>query len=140
MTPPHDLTDGGDVATLATVLLVNSDIIVRSALAAYLRDCGYRVVEAADADEAMRLLDAQRVPVEVVFTAIGAGGEAEGFTLAQWVRRERPGLEVVIAGSPARAAGAAGDLCEDGQAGGKPSDPRGILAEIQRLIASRPKP
>jgi CheY-like chemotaxis protein len=41
---------------LETVLVVEDEILVRTAIAEYLRHCGYRVVEAASADEAMTVL------------------------------------------------------------------------------------
>ena len=39
-----------------TLLLVHGDILVRTALAAYLRECGYDVVEAGTHDEAIQAL------------------------------------------------------------------------------------
>ena len=36
----------------STLLLVHGDILVRTALAAYLRECGYDVVEAGTTEEA----------------------------------------------------------------------------------------
>jgi CheY-like chemotaxis protein len=36
----------------ATVLVVGNDVLVRQPLAHYLRDCGFRVLEAADDAEA----------------------------------------------------------------------------------------
>ena len=40
----------------ATLLLVHGDILVRTALAAYLRECGYDVVEAGTTEEAVQAL------------------------------------------------------------------------------------
>jgi len=37
---------------LETILVLEKDILVRQPLAKYLRDCGYRVLEAVDDDEA----------------------------------------------------------------------------------------
>ena len=139
MTPP-DPPANVAVATLETLLLMHGDILVRSALAAYLRDCGYRVIEAASAAEAVTLLQQQDLAVDVVFADVGTDGQGDGFALAQWVRRERPGVQVAMAGTPARAAAVAGDLCEEGPMGGKPYDPQAIAAEIRRLLASRPPP
>ena len=38
------------------VLVVEDDVLIRMPIAQYLRDCGYRVIEAACADEAMAVL------------------------------------------------------------------------------------
>jgi CheY-like chemotaxis protein len=39
-----------------TTLFVEDEVLVRMPIAQYLRDCGYRVIEAANADEAMTVL------------------------------------------------------------------------------------
>ena len=127
----------GAAATAETVLVVEDDVLVRLVIAGYLRDCGYRVLEAASADEAVRLLQRGEAQVDVVLTDVEMPGEMDGFALSQWVRRERPDLEVVMAGTPARAANAAGELCEQGPAGSRPLDPSAVLARIRRLLAMR---
>ena len=40
-----------------TILVVEDDVLVRMPIAQYLRDCGYRVIEAVSADEAMAVFD-----------------------------------------------------------------------------------
>jgi CheY-like chemotaxis protein len=39
-----------------TVLVAEDDVLVRMPISQYLRDCGHKVVEAANADEAMTAL------------------------------------------------------------------------------------
>jgi CheY-like chemotaxis protein len=39
-----------------TVLLVEDEVLLRLAVAEYLRDCGYKVIEAVNADEAVMVL------------------------------------------------------------------------------------
>ncbi len=128
------------VAPAEAVLVVEDDVLVRLVIAAYLRDCGYRVFEAANGDEAIKLLARDEAGVGVVLTDVEMPGATDGFTLAQWIRRERPGVELVIAGTPARAAEAAGDLCEEGPQRAKPYEPSLALDRIRRLLAMRPKP
>ena len=41
-----------------SVLVVEDDVLVRTVVAAYLRECGFDVVEAGSADEAIRVLEA----------------------------------------------------------------------------------
>lgn len=138
MTLTDDQTGG--VATAETVLVVEDDVLVRLVIAGYLRDCGYRVLEAASADEAVQLLQRGEAQVDVVLTDVEMPGEMDGFALAQWVRRERPDIEVVMAGTPARAADAAGDLCEQGPTQTRPLDPSAVLSRIRRLLAQRQRP
>lgn len=122
------------------MLVVEDDVLVRLVIAAYLRDCGYRVFEAANGDEAIKLLQRDEAGIGVVLTDVEMPGETDGFALAQWIRRERPGVELVIAGTPARAAEAAGDLCEEGPQRAKPYEPSLALDRIRRLLAMRQRP
>ncbi|HYZ62270.1 MAG TPA: response regulator [Acetobacteraceae bacterium] len=117
-----------------TVLVVESDVMVRLGLAEYLRHCGYRVIEAASADEAMAVLTAvPEISVDVVFTALELQGPSDGFGLSKWVRRERPGLEVVLAGSIVKAAHEAGELCDEGPHLKRPYEPEQVVEWIKRL-------
>ncbi len=114
-----------------TILVVEDDVLVRSIVAAYLRECGFDVIEANGADEALRVLQAD-VPVDVVFSDVNMPGSMDGFGLAQWVRRERPWLKVILTSGAARTAKEAGDLCETGPVLAKPYD----HAELERYIRS----
>ena len=52
------------------VLVVESNVLVRLALAEYLRDSGYATVEARDTDEAIQLLESSGCDIDVVFSEI----------------------------------------------------------------------
>ncbi len=43
---------------IETILVVDDEVLIRMPIAEYLRDCGYRVVEAANGDEAIAVLTA----------------------------------------------------------------------------------
>jgi CheY-like chemotaxis protein len=120
-----------------TVLIVEDEVLIRVVIAAYLRDCGFKVIEAAHADEALLILQDSELQVDVVFTDIEMPGSMDGFALAKWIRVNRQGMEVILAGSPARAANAAGALCEEGTALSKPYEPQAVLDRIRRLLAGR---
>jgi DNA-binding response OmpR family regulator len=79
------------------VLLVEGDIILRHPVAEYLRECGFTVFEAASGDEAIRALSTPAVQVEVVLADMTTPGS--GFALRQWVRKQNPAVEVILAGS-----------------------------------------
>jgi CheY-like chemotaxis protein len=81
-------------ASLNIVLVVDSDVLVRMAICEYLRHCGYRVFEAATAEEAITLLQKTTIPVDVVLTDVDLSGAMNGFGLSQWVRLNRPGTDV----------------------------------------------
>jgi DNA-binding NtrC family response regulator len=118
------------------VLIVEADILIRHALSEYLRDCGYTVVEAVNAEEARALLLEDKVPVDVVLADVNPSGNS-GFVLASWIRANRPGVKIILAGTVTKAAEKAGDLCEDGPGLAKPYDHRGVLDHIRRAMAQR---
>jgi DNA-binding response OmpR family regulator len=118
------------------ILIVESDILIRHPLAEYLRECGYRVLEAADIDEARLLIEEGAAMVDLVLADCSKPRQ-NGFTLAGWVRAHHPEIEVVLAGTVATAAAKAGDLCEEGPALAKPYDHRIVLNHIRRLMAAR---
>ena len=119
-----------------TILVVEDDILVRMPIAQYLRDCGYKVIEASNSDEAMQVLLHQETSVDVVFSDIEMPGEVDGFGLTKWIRQHRPGLDVLLAGTVPRAVKNAKDLCEQGPVP-KPYDVGVIHDHIRRLLAAR---
>jgi DNA-binding response OmpR family regulator len=122
--------------TPPTVLLVEADVLVRSPLADYLRECGYRVLEARDTAEARQLLGKPEEDVDVVLIEAQGQGET-GFAFAAWIREHRPQTEVILTGAVEHATRKAADLCEDGPELRKPYDHRLVLDRIKRLIAAR---
>jgi CheY-like chemotaxis protein len=116
------------------ILVVEDDVLVRSIVAAYLRECGFDVIEANSADEAIRVLQAE-VRVDIVFSDIQMPGSMDGFGLAQWIRRERPWLKVILTSGAARTAKEAGDLCETGPVLAKPYDHAELERNIRALLA-----
>ena len=118
------------------VLLVETDLLVRSPLAEYLRDCGYRVVEAASADEARQLVVARPHLIDVVLIDVDESSEA-AFRLASWIRGTYPRICVILAGTAGKAAEKAGDLCEEGPMLAKPYDHQIVLDRIHRQTAAR---
>jgi CheY-like chemotaxis protein len=119
-----------------TVLIVEDEWIVRMTIADYLRNCGYRVLEASNAHEAIAALNAD-ARINVVFSDVQMPGSMDGFGLAQWVRRERPGIRMIMTSGVTRATEAAGDLCEDGLLMEKPYSPAELERRIRMLLADR---
>jgi DNA-binding response OmpR family regulator len=119
---------------LSCILIVEGDVLVRSPLAEFLRDCGFRVLEAAGAGEARRLLAEGAQSIDAVLADADAPG---AFALARWIRSGFPAIRLIMAGSPATAAAKAGELCEDGPLLAKPYDHQLVLDHIRRLLATR---
>jgi signal transduction histidine kinase len=83
------------------VLVVEDDEDVRAHAVAMLTELGYAVIEAADANAALRLLDAHP-RVRLLFTDVGLPGGRNGRELADEARRARPGLPVLFTTGYAR--------------------------------------
>jgi DNA-binding NtrC family response regulator len=119
-----------------TILVVEDDVLIRMPIAQYLRDCGYKVIEAVSADEAMAVLLHRETAIDVVFSDIEMPGSVDGFGLATWIREHRPGMDVILAGTVPRTVDAAKGLCESGPLP-KPYDAQSVHNHIRRLLAAR---
>lgn len=77
-----------------SVLIVEDDELVREATVGSVMDLGHHVLEAADADTALRVLEGG-APVDVLFTDVRLPGK-DGEQLVREARRRRPGLKVIF--------------------------------------------
>ncbi len=118
------------------VLIVETNILIRQPLAEYLRECGYKVVEAADIAEARKLLSEGKFRIDVVLADVDADSD-NAFALAQWIRSEHQGIEVMLAGTIEAATRKAGDLCEEGNTVAKPFEHHLVLSRIKQSLAAR---
>jgi DNA-binding response OmpR family regulator len=118
-----------------TLLVVESEVLVRLPLAEYLRECGFRVFEARDVVEAKTILGAG-IPVDLVFAGVNLPGDQNGFALASWVRQHHPETKVLLTAHLGRAVDKAGDICEEGPNGARPYTHEVVLQRIQTLLAA----
>jgi CheY-like chemotaxis protein len=117
----------------STILVVEDEILVRTVVAAYLRDCGFDVIEADNADEAVRVLEAG-VRIDIVFSDINMPGSLDGFGLAQWLRRERPGLKIILTSGAAQGAKDASDPGAHVPILAKPYDYAELARQLRALL------
>src|SRR6202022_2316059 len=101
-------------ANIKTVLVLDGDVLVRMPVVQLLRECGYRVLEAASTDEAIAVLQKTAIPVDVVMSEIDIPGAMNGVGFAQWARSVRPELKILLAGTPERTVQNAAELCGAG--------------------------
>lgn len=118
-----------------TVLVVEDEVLIRLVIADYLRECGYRVHEAANAAEAVAVLESGTTSINIVFSDVQMPGDMDGFGLARWVRAHRPNVRVILTSSVERSADIAATLCEAGPLLEKPYEPQGVVDRIHQLIA-----
>ena len=124
-------------SAVETILVVDDEAIVRAAIADYLRSCGYRVFEATNAEEALAILGDDGLRVDIVLSAVAMRSGMDGFGLSRWIREHRADIKIVLAGTPARAADAAAELCDSGPTLARPYDPQIVLDRIKRMLAVR---
>jgi CheY-like chemotaxis protein len=118
--------------TGATILVAEDDVIVRIAIAEYLRECGFRVIEAAGGLEAKKVL-LEGPEVSLLFADAALAGDDNGFALAQWVRRFRPKMKVVLTANLGAKAEAAAQLCSKNQT--PPPSPSHLRDRIRAMKA-----
>jgi DNA-binding response OmpR family regulator len=120
---------------LRTVMVVEPDVLVRMVIADYLRDCGYRVIEAVAAKDVWTVIDSG-THIEVVMADVKLVGEADGFSLASRLRQTRPNIDVILTSGIVGAAHESHELCHDGPIR-KPYEPRDVEARIRILFERR---
>jgi len=118
------------------VLVVEPEILIRHPLAEYLRECGLEVVEAANPDEARRIIMDGTKTVDIVLADVKSWGDS-GFALASWIRTNSPQIEVALAGTLAKTVEKAGELCSEGTSLFKPYDHQLVHDHIRRLLAAK---
>ncbi len=120
-----------------TVLLAEGEALVRYAIADYLRECGYRVIEVSSAEEALEVFREASIAVRILLGSVEMSGAIDGFALARWVRANRPDVAVILAGTISREADAAAELCDAGPMLARPYEPQAVVDRIKRLVAER---
>lgn len=85
----------GDSAKRPAVLIVEDEPLIRSGAAKMVEDAGFEVIEAANADEAIRILESNR-DIRVVFTDVQMPGSMDGLKLAHAVRNRWPPIKIIV--------------------------------------------
>jgi len=121
-----------------TLVVVDSEVLIRHAIADYLRSCGYTVVEAATSDEALIVFKDTQIMIDAMLCDIKVDGSMNGFELSRVARTIHPGIEIALAGSVLSSAKAAANLCDSGPHLGRPYDPQGVGDYIKQVLTKRP--
>jgi CheY-like chemotaxis protein len=86
----------------SVVLLVEDEPLVRMTAADELEEGGFHVLEAANADVALAVLEARSDEVHVLFTDVDMPGSMDGMALAEQVHRRWPHILLLISSGHAR--------------------------------------
>ncbi len=123
-----------DLKKVETILLVEDEVLIRMDLSDFLRECGFQVIEAASAAEAIAVIEAD-ADIDLVFSDVQMPGDVDGFGLATWIRRNRPELPVILTSGIVRSVNTANELCEIGPIEGKPFHPQKLLERLRETLA-----
>lgn len=117
-------------AKRAVILIVEDDVLIRMDAAQMIAGDEFDVIEAANADEAIAILET-RLDVAVVFTDIQMPGSMDGLKLAAAVRDRWPPIKIITTSGQARIG------CDDLPDGGlflpKPYNAAQILKTLREL-------
>ncbi|MBC8785364.1 MAG: response regulator [Pseudomonas fluorescens] len=83
-------------ATSSTILVVEDDAIVRMLIVDVLEELEFTVVEAADAEEALKIVENAGLVIDLMMTDVGLP-DMDGKQLATKVRELRPSLPILFA-------------------------------------------
>ena len=117
----------------ATVLVVEDEFLIRTDIADQLRENGFTVFEASDADAAIQLLEV-RTDIHVVFTDVDMPGSMDGLKLAAYVRDRWPPIKLIV--TSGHMAVEESRLPKGGRFFPKPYEVRHITSAIVDLITA----
>jgi two-component system, response regulator PdtaR len=83
------------MASTPTILVVEDEPLVRLVGTLLLADAGFNVIEACNAEEALRVLEAGS-DIRIVFTDVEMPGALDGFGLARCVHERWPAIGVIV--------------------------------------------
>ena len=114
------------------VLVVEDDWLLRLLAVEIVEDAGLVAVEAANADEAIAILE-RRVDIALIFTDVDMPGTMDGLKLAHAVRRRWPPIKIIIVSGKTHLSDA--ELPSDTRFFSKPYSVPGMISELRSLVA-----
>jgi CheY-like chemotaxis protein len=115
----------------AVVLVVEDEMLLRMRAVDMVEDAGYISVEAADADQAIAILES-RSDIALLFTDIQMPGQMDGLGLAHAVHDRWPPIKIILVSGQLKLAAA--DIPADSHFFGKPLAASEMIAEMRNLI------
>jgi CheY-like chemotaxis protein len=119
---------------IPTILVVEDEALLRVTLSHFLQECGFNVLEAVSADEAVQILDQSGIAIDLVLSDVRMPGSMDGFGLATWIRKNRPGLPVFLASGDDKKVVAAKELCAGEPFFAKPYDLDHLVMRIRKIL------
>jgi CheY-like chemotaxis protein len=120
------------------VLVVEDDAAIRALVLRTLADAGYRVAEAASANEALAAAAALAGGPNLLVTDVILPGP-NGWELAEALGRRRPGVRVLFMSGYAAQHSGESLLPEDAPFLAKPFAPEDLLRKVREVLDERPQ-
>jgi CheY-like chemotaxis protein len=118
-------------AVPSVVLVVEDEMLLRMRAVDMVEDAGYTSVEAADADEAVAILES-RSDIALMLTDVQMPGSMDGLKLAHAVRERWPPIKIILVSGQLRLENS--DIPADSRFFGKPLAAKEMIAELQSMI------
>src|ERR1700728_1148678 len=119
----------GSRAKTPAILIVEDEPLVRLCAVETIETAGFEVIEAANADEAIEILES-RNDIRVIFTDIHMPGSMDGLKLAHAVRHRWPPIKIIV--TSGREYLSEHDLPEGGRFFPKPYAPVQVQAALRK--------
>ena len=126
------MIDKASRASGAVVLIVEDEPLLRQLAAEVVEDAGFVALEAADAGEAVALLET-RSDIAVLFTDINMPGSMDGLKLAHAVRDRWPPIKIIVASGHVRLQ--VSDLPSNSTFLLKPYRGAAVVAQLRSLVS-----
>jgi CheY-like chemotaxis protein len=119
-----------DIPPNALIVVVEDDVFERMGASGMFLDAGYRVLEAGDADEALRFFDTN-ADIRLLFTDVSMPGSMSGSDLARHVAERWPRVGIIMAsGRPRPQKLPLNMLFHD-----KPYEPAAVLRQAREMTS-----
>jgi two-component system, response regulator PdtaR len=118
-----------------TILLVEDELLIRLMMAEQLKSRGFTIIEAADADEALAMLNAG-LSFDLLLADVKMPGTLDGVELARLVRAKQSSVKVILGSAHVPLPGwteAADAICA------KPYDLAELTSTINGLLGLQPR-
>jgi CheY-like chemotaxis protein len=115
------------------VLVVEDEALVRFSMCEEIARAGFKVYEADNADEAIRLLEANP-DIQLIFTDVDMPGSMDGVKLAHYVRKRWPPVKIIVTSGHPHVT--AEQLPNGSLFLSKPYHPEQVRQQIQLLLNS----
>jgi two-component sensor histidine kinase/ActR/RegA family two-component response regulator len=117
--------------SLAHVLVVEDEMVLRMRAVDIVEDAGFTAVEAINADEALSILES-RSDISLLFTDIQMPGSMDGLKLAHAVHDRWPAIKIILVSGQVKPSET--DKPADSRFFGKPIEVKQMIAELREMV------